>query len=144
MIDATSHNLFTNNDNAQIMMLRAVFLAGAALVLTLLLAYSALDAPAKISPQGCRMSWMSPSYLLQTGFDRSWTPLAGRYSLWLYREVGWEGREVSWMKLSNLGLANGVVASWCTCAIHSWKRWLFAPSTFNRVLRDAPVLHQPI
>lgn len=40
------------------------------------------------------MSWMSPSYVLQPGFDRTWTPLAGRYSLWLYREVGWEGHEV--------------------------------------------------
>lgn len=82
----------TNNDNAQIMMLRAVFLAGAALVLTLLLAYSALDAPAKISPQGCRMSYMSPSYVLLTGFNESWTSpsLASRYRLMLYREVGWD------------------------------------------------------
>jgi glycosylphosphatidylinositol deacylase len=36
------------------------------------------------------MSWMSPSYILQDKFDQSWTPLAKRYSLWLYREVGWE------------------------------------------------------
>lgn len=41
------------------------------------------------------MSWMSPSYVLQTKFDLSWSPLASRYSLWLYREVGWEGNEVS-------------------------------------------------
>ncbi|KAG9049980.1 GPI inositol deacylase [Tulasnella sp. UAMH 9824] len=36
------------------------------------------------------MSWMSPSYVLQSSFNASWTPLAKRYSLWLYREVGWE------------------------------------------------------
>lgn len=40
------------------------------------------------------MSWMSPSYLLMSGFDLTWTSLAGRYSLWLYREVGWEGHEL--------------------------------------------------
>ena len=44
------------------------------------------------------MSWMSPSYLLQSGFDRTWSPLASRYSLWLYREVGWEGHEVRSIK----------------------------------------------
>ncbi|KAI0960310.1 hypothetical protein AcW1_004856 [Taiwanofungus camphoratus] len=47
-----------------------------------------------LSPQGCRMSWMSPSYVLQSAFDRKWTPLAKRYSLWLYREVGWESTEL--------------------------------------------------
>lgn len=36
------------------------------------------------------MSWMSPSYVLQSNFNASWTPLAKRYTLWLYREVGWE------------------------------------------------------
>ena len=40
------------------------------------------------------MSWMSPSYLLQSEFNTSWTPLANRYSLWLYREVGWEPNQV--------------------------------------------------
>ncbi|KAF9236219.1 PGAP1-like protein-domain-containing protein [Melanogaster broomeanus] len=51
---------------------------------------AASDIPRRLSPQGCRMSWMSPSYLLQSEFNTSWTPLASRYSLWLYREVGWE------------------------------------------------------
>ncbi|KAL0577563.1 GPI inositol deacylase [Marasmius crinis-equi] len=46
-----------------------------------------------LSPQGCRMSWMSPSYVVQS-FDASWTPLARRYSLYLYREVGWESNEI--------------------------------------------------
>ena len=36
------------------------------------------------------MSWMSPSYVLQNRFNDSWTPLSRRYSLWLYREVGWD------------------------------------------------------
>lgn len=33
------------------------------------------------------MSWMWPSYVLQSKFDHTWTPLARRYSLWLYREA---------------------------------------------------------
>ncbi|KAK1227266.1 hypothetical protein PQX77_009753 [Marasmius sp. AFHP31] len=47
-----------------------------------------------LSPQGCRMSWMSPSYILQATFDENWTPLARRYSLYLYREVGWESNQI--------------------------------------------------
>lgn len=43
-----------------------------------------------LSPQGCRMSWMSPSYVLQTEFNELWTPLSRRYSLWLYRELEWD------------------------------------------------------
>jgi hypothetical protein len=38
---------------------------------------------------------MSPSYLVQSPFDTSWTPLAKRYSLLLYKEVGWEDNEVN-------------------------------------------------
>ena len=56
--------------------------------------YAGVDIVKTLSPQGCRMSWMSPSYVLQNKFDRAWSPLADRYSLWLYREVGWEGNEV--------------------------------------------------
>ncbi|KDQ64460.1 hypothetical protein JAAARDRAFT_116582 [Jaapia argillacea MUCL 33604] len=48
-----------------------------------------------LSPQGCRMSWMSPSYILQSKFDTSWSPLARRYSLALYREVGWDSSQPS-------------------------------------------------
>ncbi|KAG1756758.1 PGAP1-like protein-domain-containing protein [Suillus paluster] len=55
---------------------------------------AANDVRLTVSPQGCRMSWMSPSYLLQHEFNTSWTPLARRYSLWLYREVGWEPNQV--------------------------------------------------
>ncbi|KAJ6539751.1 PGAP1-like protein-domain-containing protein [Mycena capillaripes] len=60
-----------------------------------------LDTASDLSPQGCRMSYMWPSYVLQSKFDVAWTPLAKRYSLWLYREVtgpsggGWEPNHVS-------------------------------------------------
>ncbi|CAK5262528.1 unnamed protein product [Mycena citricolor] len=62
--------------------------------------YATEDIALELSPQGCRMSYMYPSYVLQDGFDLVWTPLARRYSLWLYREVdgygrGWEGTNVS-------------------------------------------------
>ncbi len=60
-----------------------------------LLYHAASDSATSLSPQGCRMSYMSPSYLVQSQFDTSWTPLAKRYSLLLYREVGWEDDEVS-------------------------------------------------
>lgn len=59
------------------------------------------QAPSQLSPQGCRMSYMSPSYILQSGFNASWTSLSGRYSLWLYREVGWEGNQVRRLRIGN-------------------------------------------
>ena len=75
--------------------MRSLFFLGAFSLLGVLTFYRAgLDIVKTLSPQGCRMSWMSPSYVLQPNFDRSWSPLAGRYSLWLYREVGWESNEV--------------------------------------------------
>ncbi|CAE6535354.1 unnamed protein product [Rhizoctonia solani] len=51
------------------------------------------DSMTLLSPQGCRMSWMSPSYIVQDDFNTSWTPLARRYSLLLYREVGWDAEQ---------------------------------------------------
>ncbi|KAJ6616258.1 PGAP1-like protein-domain-containing protein [Mycena sp. CBHHK59/15] len=57
-----------------------------------LLYFATLDIANDLSPQGCRMSYMWPSYVLQSQFDASWTPLARRYSLWLYREVDGHGR----------------------------------------------------
>lgn len=39
------------------------------------------------------MSYMFPSYTLQHNFNSSWTRLARRYSLWLYREVDWESSD---------------------------------------------------
>ncbi|CAE6433307.1 unnamed protein product [Rhizoctonia solani] len=61
-----------------------------ALPVFLILYNSYLDSIMSLSPQGCRMSWMSPSYIVQDDFNTSWTPLARRYSLLLYREVGWD------------------------------------------------------
>ncbi|KAL4076355.1 PGAP1-like protein-domain-containing protein [Scleroderma citrinum] len=71
-------------------MTRTTVLGVLALLAVYTVYYAVSDVPRRISPQGCRMSWMSPSYLLQSEFNTSWTPLASRYSLWLYREVGWE------------------------------------------------------
>ncbi|KII95293.1 hypothetical protein PLICRDRAFT_34135 [Plicaturopsis crispa FD-325 SS-3] len=70
--------------------LRAIVTVG----LLAVLYFASIDTSRTLSPQGCRMSWMSPSYILQSGFDTTWSPLARRYSLWLYREVGWESNEV--------------------------------------------------
>lgn len=39
-------------------------------------------------PGTCVMSWMNPSYVPMTGFDSSFTRLAAKYSLYLYREGG--------------------------------------------------------
>ncbi|KLO19789.1 PGAP1-domain-containing protein [Schizopora paradoxa] len=71
-------------------MLRVFVLAVIGIALSWLLYLATFESPPKISPQGCRMSYMWPSYILQTGLDGSWTRLAGRYSLWLYREANLE------------------------------------------------------
>ncbi|KAI0751124.1 PGAP1-domain-containing protein [Daedaleopsis nitida] len=64
------------------------------LLVVAVLYYAGLDTYYSLSPQGCRMSWMWPSYVLQKDFDTSWTPLARRYSLWLYREGNTESSEL--------------------------------------------------
>ncbi|KAG7447513.1 PGAP1-domain-containing protein [Guyanagaster necrorhizus] len=71
-----------------------IFLGLFSLVSVVILYLSTLDVQNNLSPQGCRMSRMSPSYILQTEFNASWTSLANRYSLWLYREVGWESNMI--------------------------------------------------
>lgn len=38
----------------------------------------------------CAMAYMSPSYVRQDGFNRNHSRLAGKYSLWLYREQGYD------------------------------------------------------
>ncbi|KZT05617.1 PGAP1-domain-containing protein [Laetiporus sulphureus 93-53] len=67
-----------------------VFISVFSLSCVFLLYHAGSDIISSLSPQGCRMSWMSPSYVLQAAFNDRWTPLASRYSLYLYREVGWE------------------------------------------------------
>ncbi|TFK25932.1 GPI-inositol-deacylase [Coprinopsis marcescibilis] len=70
------------------------FLALGSLAAIVGLYCATIDIGETISPQGCRMSWMSPSYVLQSDFDSTWSPLAKRYSLWLYREVGWNAAQI--------------------------------------------------
>jgi glycosylphosphatidylinositol deacylase len=87
----------------------ATGLLGLFAIVSVVVLYSAtLDTASELSPQGCRMSYMYPSYVLQADFDVSWTPLAKRYSLWLYREVDgygstWEPTHVC-LSLTVLGV----------------------------------------
>ena len=53
---------------------------------------AAVNSGLLVSPQGSQMSWMSPHYILQAEFNATWTPLARRYTLWLYKEKGFEDR----------------------------------------------------
>ncbi|KAJ7129279.1 PGAP1-like protein-domain-containing protein [Mycena epipterygia] len=92
-----------------------------------------LDTASDLSPQGCRMSRMWPSYVLQSGFDVAWTPLAKRYSLWLYREVdgygnGWEPTHV----------ANGVPVLFIPGNAGSSRQVRSIASSATRQYYDAP------
>ncbi|KAF8204692.1 GPI-inositol-deacylase [Pholiota molesta] len=69
------------------------FLGIFSLLAILLFYLASSDVSDNLSPQGCRMSWMSPSYVQQANFNESWSSLSRRYSLWLYREVGWDSLE---------------------------------------------------
>ncbi|KAK7049752.1 GPI inositol deacylase [Paramarasmius palmivorus] len=71
-----------------------LYLAIWSLAVVALFLIATLEIPESLSPQGCRMSWMSPSYIVQSNFNSTWTPLGSRYSLVLYREVGWETNEL--------------------------------------------------
>ena len=71
-----------------------IFIALFSIASVALVYRAASDSALTLSPQGCRMSYMSPSYLVQSQFDTSWTPHAKRYSLLLYSEVGWEDKQV--------------------------------------------------
>ncbi|KAI1268740.1 GPI inositol-deacylase [Xylariaceae sp. FL1019] len=63
-------------------------LAGIAILVSIV--YSAGNL--QCDPKGCRMSWMSPSYVPFTDFDTEHTRFASKYSLYLYREQGIETR----------------------------------------------------
>lgn len=65
---------------------------------------SSTQSPQLLSPQGCRMSRMWPSYILQPNFNSSWTRLSRRYSLWLYREADRESYEQA--RSTTLSLSN--------------------------------------
>ncbi|KAI1409361.1 PGAP1-domain-containing protein [Hypoxylon sp. FL1857] len=60
--------------------------AGIGLLLAVI--YSA--ATLHCDPKGCRMSWMSPSYAKFKDFDTEHTRFATKYSLYLYREQGFD------------------------------------------------------
>jgi len=118
------------------------------LVLLALLYSTYSDVSRNLSPQGCRMSWMSPSYVLQSQFNSSQTPLGGRYSLWLYREVGWDVNQVRSFILCTMMFLyqrktsidfKGEHAS----PVHSRKCWVVSPDTLNRILRHSTILFFP-
>ncbi|KAI0490129.1 GPI inositol-deacylase [Xylaria cf. heliscus] len=59
-------------------------IAGIALLISII--YS--SANLQCDPKGCRMSWMSPSFVHFSEFDTEHTRFASKYSLYLYREQG--------------------------------------------------------
>ena len=93
-----------------------------------------------LSPQGCRMSYMSPSYVLMDSFNTSWTHLSSRYSLWLYREVGWDSQVRSSGWPSNVFLSPFLGSQWSSCLVYSWKCRLFPSSPVNSIVCCQAVL----
>ena len=71
----------------------SLILSAATLALLAIFFASSTQSPQLLSPQGCRMSYMWPTYVLQHDFNSSWTRLARRYSLWLYREANRESHD---------------------------------------------------
>ncbi|KAI1151625.1 PGAP1-like protein-domain-containing protein [Nemania diffusa] len=59
-------------------------IAGIALLISIV--YSSTNL--QCDPKGCRMSWMSPSFVHFSDFDTEHTRFASKYSLYLYREQG--------------------------------------------------------
>lgn len=115
-------------------------LCAAALIGTCLLA--GIQTTDQLSSQGCRMSYMSPSYILQDTFNQSWTPLARRYSLWLYREVPWE-HEVNIEPCQTINQSYNSflsLATWSTSLVYTWARRIVWSSSLHRVLLHPPVL----
>jgi len=105
-----------------------------------------LQSPDTLSPQGCRMSWMSPSYILHDQFNSNWTRHARRYSLWLYREAGWESPDEVCRLHKNFGFLNlsCFIAQRNSCAVHSWKRWVIPSGSLYCFICHSTVLFQPI
>ncbi|KAI0549090.1 GPI inositol-deacylase [Xylaria curta] len=61
-------------------------LTGIALLISIVYSSASLQC----DPKGCRMSWMSPSFVHFSDFDTEHTRFASKYSLYLYREQGIE------------------------------------------------------
>ncbi|KAI0478773.1 GPI inositol-deacylase [Xylariaceae sp. FL0804] len=70
------------------MSLLALFTSVAGVALMFSVLYSSLSL--HCDSKGCRMSWMSPSFIHFTDFDTEHTRFASKYSLYLYREQGTE------------------------------------------------------
>lgn len=126
-------------------MLRTITVLGLSSLIAVFLLYQAnSDIVQNLSPEGCRMSWMSPSYLLQTGFDHTWSPLASRYSLWLYREVGWDSVQVCLFSgsFSVCVVINGICSNQASerivCPSFSSQGMLDRPTKFVQSLRPRP------
>ena len=60
--------------------------------LVLVLLASSAHVTGSLGRWTCRMSWMSPSYVLLRGVEEP-SDWAGRWRLFLYREQGWQGDE---------------------------------------------------
>ena len=126
-------------------MLRTITVLGLWSLLAVFLLYRAnSDIVQNLSPQGCRMSWMSPSYLLQAGFDTTLSPLASRYSLWLYREVGWDPDQVCpfsgsfsiWVVIN--GMCSNQASERIACLSFSFQGMLGRPTKFVQSRRPRP------
>jgi hypothetical protein len=132
-------------------MLRTITVLGLCSLLAVFLLYQAnSDIVQNLSPQGCRMSWMSPSYVHQVGFDHIWSPLASRYSLWLYREVGWDPVQVCRFSGSfNVcivinGMCSNQASEGTACLSFSFQGMLDRPTKFVQSRRPRPdniILH---
>ncbi|KAL1918787.1 uncharacterized protein VTP21DRAFT_2809 [Calcarisporiella thermophila] len=48
----------------------------------------------QVDPKACAMTYMRPMFLEQTNFDSRWSRLADKYSLFLYREYGYDENEI--------------------------------------------------
>ncbi|KAI0161644.1 PGAP1-domain-containing protein [Hypoxylon sp. FL1284] len=68
----------------------AIFTSTLGISLLLGVIYSA--ATLHCDPKGCRMSWMSPAYHKFDDFDTEHTRFATKYSLYLYREQGFDSK----------------------------------------------------
>lgn len=104
---------------------------------------SSENAANRISPQGCRMSWMSPSYVLQKDFNELWTPLARRYSLWLYREIEWDNSAVvstgqfTFLLRFNMTMLS---AFWQSCLVYTRECRFFSSGSFHCLICLSTIL----
>ncbi|KAJ7068697.1 PGAP1-like protein-domain-containing protein [Mycena amicta] len=118
--------------------------ASFSLVSVLCFYWATLEVVRELSPQGCRMSYMYPSYVLQSDFDQAWTPLARRYSLWLYREVdgwgrGWEPSHVNGLPVLFIPGNGGSSRQVRSIASSAARQYFEAPSSVAPEFRSRDV-----